>query len=396
MSYQADLYIVLPCIQKEVVTIENPVNTNAELFIDELSNVAKYEFNNAMSDRIERTFIKEIVLDCKTDDRDNPTSLGLQDAFIIQSQFRGTNYCLLTVVVVNTSVSLTHLLDQVSRRELVIIDEGKEIYLTDWIKVYGLESTGKAFYASCISDLPDKEAPYIIAGEAYNADADFRIMSNTIGVSLDQNQAQYTHYEAYMSECGIIYLMKYFDREYSGRLNTECIMIFILELVILKITAINTANNEIVSAYSDNFVSINEIHNIMEQFALSLPLWDIRHFRYFLAQDFANKIEKAFNVPRFIAEYEKNRVFLEQLINVRKLIESEKESKMIELFAIVLAMLQVAPILYNMVLYIMEGIPISLKQIMAFAVSSAVAFFIMWFLFRKRKNKKNEQLGMGN
>ena len=162
-------------------------------------------------------------------------------------------------------------------------------------------------------------------------------------------------------------------------------MIFILELVILKITAINTANNDIVSAYSDNYVSINEIHDIMEQFALSLPLWDIRHFRYFLAQDFANKIEKAFNVPRFIAEYEKNRVFLEQLINVRKLITSEKESKMIELFAIVLAMLQVAPILFSLVLYIMEGRPISIIQIMAFAVSCAVAFLIMWLLFKKKK-----------
>ena len=385
MSYQADLYIMLPCIQKEKVTVENSVSGNAALFIDELSHVAKYEFNNAMSDRIERTFLKEIILNCKTDDRDNPESLGLQDAFIIQSQFRGTNYCLLTVVVVNTSVSLTHLLDQVSRREMVIIDGGKEVYLTDWVKNYGLESTGKAFYASCISDLPDKEAPYIMAGEAYHADADFRIMSNTIGDSLAQNQAQYTHYEAYMSECGIIYVVKDFDSEYSGRLNTECIMIFILELVILKITAINAANNEIVLAYSDNYVSINEIHDIMEQFALSLPLWDIRHFRYFLAQDFANKIEKAFNVPRFIAEYEKNRVFLEQLINVRKLIASEKESRMIELFATVLAMLQVAPHLYNMILYIMEGSPISLTQILSFAVSSAVAFLIMWFIFGRKK-----------
>ena len=386
MSYQADLYIMLPCIQKEKVTVENPINGNAALFIDELSNVAKYEFNNAMSDRIERTFLKEIILNCKTDDRDNPTSLGLQEAFIIRSQFRGTNYCLLTVVVVNTNVSLTHLLDQVSRRELVIVDDGKEIYLTDWVKDYGLESTGKAFYASCISDLPDKEAPYIMAGEAYNADADFRIMSNTIADSLNQNQAQYTHYEAYMSECGIIYVMKDFDHEYAGRLNTECIMIFILELVILKITAINAANNEIVSAYSDNYVSINEIHNIMEQFALSLPLWDIRHFRYFLAQDFANKIEKAFNVPRFIAEYEKNRVFLEQLINVRKLIASEKESKIIQTFATVLAMLQVVPHLFNMVLYVMRGSAISLTQIMSLTISSAVAFLIMWLLFGRKKN----------
>jgi len=390
MSYQADLYIMLPCIQKKNVTVENPVNGNAALFIDELSNVAKYEFNNAMSDRIERTFLKEIILNCKTDDRDNPTSLGLQDAFIIQSQFRGTNYCLLTVVVVNTNVSLTHLLDQVSRREMVIIDGGEEVYLTDWVKDYGLESTGKAFYASCISDLPDKEAPYIIAGEAYNADADFRIMSNTIGDSLNQNQAQYTHYEAYMSECGIIYVMKYFDREYVGRLNTECIMIFILELVILKITAINAANNEIVSAFADNYVSINEIHDIMEQFALSLPLWDIRHFRYFLAQDFANKIEKAFNVPRFVAEYEKNRVFLEQLINVRKLIASEKESKIIQTFATVLAMLQVVPHLFNMVLYVMRGSAISLTQIMSLTISSAVAFLIMWLLFGRKKRSNEE------
>jgi len=386
MNYQADLYIMLPCIQKENVIIETPINSNAASFINELSQVAKYEFNNAMSDKIERVFLKEIILQCKSDDRENPILLGIQNAFIIQSKFKGTNFCLLTIVVVNTVVSLTHLLDQVSRRELMLMDGQKEVNLIDWIKIYGLESTGKAFYATCISDLPKEEAPYIIAGEAYNNDADFRIMSNTIINSLNQNQAQYTHYEAYMSECGIIYLMK-FDNEYSERLNTECIMVFILELVILKITAINAANNAIVSAFSKSDVSLNEIHNIMEQFALSLPLWDIRHFRYFLAQDFANKIENAFNVPRFIAEYEKNRVFLEQLVNVRNLIVSEKESRTIGIFAIILATLQVVPYLFSLVLYIMEGNTITLIQIIAFSISSVVSLLIIWLLFRRKKNR---------
>jgi len=147
-----------------------------------------------------------------------------------------------------------------------------------------------------------------------------------------------------MSGRGIIYVMKGFDENYEERLNIECIMIFIVELIVLKITAINTANETINKAYAKEEVSSKDILDILESFAESLPLWDTQQFRYFLAQEFANRVESSFKVSRYLADYERSRTQLEKIVNIRKLNTSEKETRVVTYFATILTIAQIIPI----------------------------------------------------
>ena len=266
MKTKGDLYIMLPCIQidtsshNEYIIIDN----NAELFLKELYEVAKYEFTSSLNDNLERSFLSKIRLVCKTDDRNNPIKIGEQDAFVTITKY--IDFYIINIIVVDVSVSLTHLLDQVSRRELIIIENNKEVSFNKWINKFGFEPTGKAFFASFLSSLnkEDKEANYIIAAEAFNNQDKNFIKSEMINTLLNKNHQQYSSYDAYMSECGITVKLNELekDNDYSERLKTECLIIFIMELVILKITAINAANNDIIAYFSKEDISKNEINSI--------------------------------------------------------------------------------------------------------------------------------------
>jgi len=384
MNYHADLYIMLPCIQIEKIDFQTIEYKNGNLYKDELDKTAAYEFGSDLNSRITRYLQHKTTLLCKSDDRENPEFLGHQDAFITISQYEKTEFCLFTIGVVDVKENLmTYILDQASRRELCVSEAGEDMFLHKWMKdELKLEQIGKAFFASCVSELPDTaEAQSILAAEAFNRDNDYSIVSKLIKECLNENYAQYSHYDAYMSERGMIYVMKGFDEAYEDRLNIECIMIFIMELIVLKITAINIANNTINRSYAKEDVSSKDILEILENFAKSLPLWDTQHFRYFLAQEFANKVESSFKVSRYLADYENSRKQLEQIVNIRKINTSEKETRVVTFFATILAIGQIIPIFRAIDVNNME------QNIVPIITLFIIAVFTIWFFFGKKTKK---------
>jgi ribosomal protein L18E len=246
-----------------------------------------------------------------------------------------------------------------------------------------------------MSGLPETvEAKNILSAEAYHKDSDFFIVSKTTETNLKENHAQYSHYDAYMSERGIVYIMKDFNETYTERLQTECIMLFIMELIVLKITAINMANDAINKAYAKEEVLTKDILEILENFAKSLPLWETQHFRYFLAQEFANRVESSFKVSRYLADYERSRKQLEQIVNIRKINTSEKETRVVTFFATILAIGQIIPITRAIEINKSDSWGNILKQNTAPIITLIIiVVFTTWFFFGKKlKNKITQKL----
>jgi len=384
INYKADLYIMLPCsIQKGKKEIQENINRDSKLYIEALSDTAQDEFNRDLSSGINRRFQHKINLSCYMDKRGKNKFAGYQDAFIIESRYKDTDFCLLTIVIVDVNVNLiTFILDQVSRGELSISESVQEIRLDKWMNdVLKLESTGKAFFASFMSSEfsnIDLEALFILSAEAFYNEKDYLIVSDTIKECLNKNHAQYSYYDAYMSERGIINVIKKFDKSYEERIKTECKMLFIMELVILKITAINIANEKVIE-YTNKDVSSKEILEILEVFAKSLPMWDIQHFRYFIAQEFANRVEYSFKVSRYLKDYKRNRTQLEQIINIRKLIDSERKTRILSIFGITLTFIQIIP-LYFITLHRLNKNIFESNQILAIIITIVITIILVALL----------------
>ena len=170
-----------------------------------------------------------------------------------------------------------------------------------------------------MSRLPTEVAPYILSGELYSKGASHQLRPEALGSTLTKDYAQYENYDTFLSPCTVACVLEEFSENYEELLQTEGLLLFILELVILKITAVNIANTAVLSAFQKDPKELDTgvILQITECFSKSLPLWDIRHFRRQTAQAFACQIEEAFKVSGCVAEYEKNRMHLEQIISIR-------------------------------------------------------------------------------
>jgi len=416
MSCKADLYIMLPCsIEEEKIVLYESGHEDGELYIDTLSDTAKVEFDSVLSSGIKRHFLGKITLSCYNDLKGN------QDAFIIKSRYKDTNFCLLTVAMVNVDVNMiTFILDQTSRGDLKIFEENQHKLLYDWIEKFGLKSAGKAFFATYMSELPNAvEVPFILAAEAFYDNPNYRIISDTIKECLNKNHAQYSNNDVYMSEHGIINVKKEYDElPYKDRLEIECTIIFIMELIVLKITAINIANKKVIE-YTKKDVSSKGILEILEGFAESLPLWNTQYLKYLIAQEFASRVETSFKVSRYLADYERNRSQLEQIVNIRKLVDAEKNTKAITrfgtiteknkeymtFFGTILAVSQIVPFLTPVLspkvlnIFNLMGFNLEKKFVPLVIFLGLAALAILFFLlmdWKKKKDTNNPDKKPGN
>ncbi|MDR1553585.1 MAG: hypothetical protein LBS69_09015 [Prevotellaceae bacterium] len=394
----SDLYLVFPCTctkgsLKDLSEWESfpqkrkgiQLSELAQDFRGEMKFQSKFEFDSTWSPLIERRNFGDIELVIKNDDRHNPEIIGSQAAFGIETHYAESDLSLFYVVVPNISALLTFILDQSSRREVTIRIGGEEIEVEKWLEKFGLHVTSKAYYCVCTSGLDANEARNIIASEAYYPESQMFINSKDVKQILDENIAQYTHYDCFASHCGTIYVMKEFAETYPCRLYSECLIMFILEIIILKISAIQLANKQVIEQIeSYKNIGQKDMRDIFEQFSKSIHLWDTQHFRYFISQTLANRIEQSFGLNSFLEQYDRNRKLLEQLNGISSIIVDKRKSIMLSL----LATMQLASISYSFWFYApyIRDIPIPFSQWLSFALSSIIAgAMAYYFIFKKGK-----------
>ena len=397
MPYRSDLYIFLPCIVNGSFSSEDKASENMDMFINEMSATSEYEFDKVMNKSLKRYRMGEITLMCWSDGPDS-VSMGEQKAFITASLFDRTDLCLMIIAVPEVEVSLTHLLDQASRGELTVKDNEKEMLLSEMIERFGLKITGKAFCASCVSEFPKNEAGDIIAGEVHDESLSAHTDAKEIFALFGENRMQYYHHDAYLSPFGVMYIVNDFVDDYAYRLKIECLLIFIMELVILKITAINAVKEDVVTALMEEKPSMEEVLKISEKFSKSMPLWDTNRFRYHVAQIFADRVASSFRVPEYVEEYEKNQRFLEHMIRIKSLITSEKSivssemgRRALSLLVTVLAVLQFVPLLYSVIHHFVQGNGVSIEEIISLFFSATLIVVLVYLLFGKGMLLRKEQ-----
>ena len=99
---------------------------------------------------------------------------------------------MVTICIVNVKEGLLiYIIDQASSREMCISEAGQDIPLNNWMKdALKLEQAGRAFFASCVSELPDiVEARSILSAEAFHKDSDYSIVLKVTEENLKENHA---------------------------------------------------------------------------------------------------------------------------------------------------------------------------------------------------------------
>lgn len=126
------------------------------------------------------------------------------------------------------------------------------------------------------------------------------------------------------------------------------------------------------------------------EFAKTIVFWDIRNFRYETTQSVADSIARAFKIQELMDTYRSNQDFLEHLITIHSARVSEHENRRLNGLLVFLAVCQVAPVFYGIMLSIITH-ELNLSNIIA-AVSSASSFVVILLFYRILQNRRGRKI----
>lgn len=403
-SYPAsDLYIFLPCnIDRSIpYSSGKAVPPIAGRYLEQLDLISKYEFNSRLTQNIERTFLDQVEIICETDDFEGKSELGRQRANIFITWHTNTKIAVVTLAVPAISVSITHLLDQMARGEILICDSsaanGRQ-KITGWLEsryFLTLVGTPRAYVNLSTRPQTEMEMLYLLATEAIGNKVYSKITGENFKAAASQNVAQYEYSDIYVAETCVVQIFKEFSDTYEMRLVRQLLTLFSIELILFQDAAISRVNHRVAAELDrqeqfSNRDAFRIIEDLNLEFAKTIVFWDIRNFRYETTQSVADSIARAFKIQELMDTYRSNQDFLEHLITIHSARVSEHENRRLNGLLVFLAVCQVAPVFYGIMLSIITH-ELNLSNIIA-AVSSASSFVVILLFYRILQNRRGRKI----
>ena len=351
---------------------------------------------------------------------DEETEVGLQKGYVILSAHRSTHMYIATVFFPEYAYSTTQLEDQVSNDYLKIADPrisediykkaGKRRYLRlyDYLwETYRLHRCGQEKILLCMDKKPDAdryptEFQNILAAEVYNSTfINYHIDNESLRDMCLNDRAQYSYYEAYTSQMVIAFILekKYFELGLDERMNITATYLFIAELIMFQNTALARMNAKVTEALASNGdMSTEEILELNQEYARTIPFWEPRNFNYLGTQAEADQIKKAFSNEELRDTYNQYQEFLEHVVDLKNGERENRNSMILNIAATVLAIIQVQGFATDLLaeFYASAGIEIA-SRFRGFDTTFShsllgMLFVLILFIFI-RDRKKNRDKG---
>ena len=207
------------------------------------------------------------------------------------------------------------------------------------------------------------------------------ITNNCFITRANTNIAQYDSANIYASENVIIEIPKNFKVEFTERIKSQILTLFIAEIFIFQAATIFETKKYI------EYLIANE-HIGKSNFKESIPIllikskryWDRNQFLYPTARKLAENIGEAMNVSELHLYQTDNEKMLDKLIQMNKLKQEEIESSSLNAILLIISLLGVIPIVSEMVIKIYEN-KFNSVDVISYMVSIA-SCFVLWMLYK--------------
>ncbi|MDX9795707.1 MAG: hypothetical protein RBT24_02645 [Arcobacteraceae bacterium] len=384
-KFSGNCYLFFPCYYSTYKKIGVSTAQINDFTNDYLVSFTKYfslEVNVQLHQNTQRVYLNTInILYLDGQEHQDKKTIPVD---VFMTFHKKTKLSVITLAIFNAEIPISNLLDRISQNNIEIEFENKYITLDTYLKNYGITklNSGKVCL-SAHTEIDDNIFPYYFANETYNSSVMFaKLKHEKFGKNVFSNIAQYDSSDLYVGKKSILRIDK---RDYSvdkkGRIESDIIFLFIMEILIFKEASLERTNQKIVNYISNNkYISISELNKVSMEFSRTMPFWDINVFNYITAQNLANDIQKAFLIEDKYNVYLKNQKFLQHKLNLKQSIEQEKENSLLFYIAIILFSFEI----YNVCKDFISSKPLSL--------SLATFIFILLLIYKSRKNKSIENV----
>jgi len=199
------------------------------------------------------------------------------------------------------------------------------------------------------------------------------------------NYAQYPFCKIYASEKNVVFITKSDDE----RIGNECLILFIMELLMLQLCAISSVYDEIIGDFEKDDFSKKIINRVNRSFSNAARLWDCDNFTYLAAKKIYEEIAQEFNIPRLRGDNKANLDMFEKIATVKS---QEKTQTFMFWFTLAAGFSAISG-LVMLVVQSFEGDTTSLSTLKwtALIIASVLAFYGLWSLQKPRNKAKKKK-----
>ena len=434
-SYQDDLYLMLPLAEHEAnLRVANLLEGKgaakpaafateeeaalADHLIDQVRYMIEYECSNEVARDLEFVHLGSFDFLHTTDDyegRDPDTPevvIGTARGHSVLVAHRKTHMFVLTVLLPRYPFSVTQMEDQLSCGYLKIRDPrvadvdtrgedgatqdaGRFVFFADYLRdTYGLHACGQAKSVLYLSSMPEQPAELadILAAEAYdNFDREYGIESPEISHMAADNRAQFNDYEVYLSDRAIAFITKNWRDDLTERVEDFADYLFIVIMTLFQNTALAKVNmrvTKILEAGSD--ISPRTKLSIDREYGATIRFWEMQNFRYLTSQLEAAQVREAFGNAELKEAYREHQEYLEHLVSVKAAITEARNGMIINVVAIILAVIEVQPFFVELMQHVYGWLGIEATYAPAtinYGMFGGVALLVLVLIINGRRQR---------
>lgn len=400
--FSGNIYIAIPSFLDEKCSFKHfcktKVSQNSEdiPLLVELTKRCNNEIASDVHQSLERFYLGEYELACYDQFECSEENGFYKKANLYVSLHNKTCLGVVTVEFHNQQFAVSQLLDRVSQDNLVVRHEDHSIQtlkdlLAEKFQINAFSTAAKV----CLSTrnaIHKDVLPYYLANETFNSnDMQAQIISSELQQKTLNNVAQYNSSDLFVGRHSVLRIDKRQGSNVYPELQSDSTFIFIIEALLFKEAAVLRTNQQVLRAISKaELLSLKTMEKVTSSFAVTMPFWDIRIFKYLTAQHLANHLEKNFGIDKHFDLYEKNQQFLQHKINIRQGIEEDSKNKVLYLIAIVLFIFEISPYLFNLFNRVLGDKGLKSTEVLAVlgAGTTTGLITLILVLIIKRRTKK--------
>ncbi len=336
----------------------------------------------------------------QSDDPEEEQEIVIGDVrgHVVLTAHRKTHLFVLTIMFHSYPYSTTQMMDQMSYGYLKIRDpENPKQYVPFYeylLQNFGLHACGPAKCLDYMSAKPvdEREFQDILAAEAFNnMSTEYDIDSDELREMCQTNRAQFSDYEAYLSSRSIAYVKNDFAEKVEDRICDVADYLFIVILVLFQNTALEKVNTKVTDLLeNEGEVSFRIKLEIDQEYGKTIRFWEKQNFKYLASQQESTVIREAFLNDELKQEYAEHQDFLNQIVDVKAAISESRTGLIINVVAIILAVISVQPFFVEILQVLYKHLDIQA----AYADSTynytlfggIVAFIVIYNIIRRKRH----------
>jgi len=384
---KSDIFVLIPCHVENSYSHLKTLNSSSknkytDEYLEKMKNISASELVDRVSNAFERYFLGEyellVLADELSDNIENKKVIDSVKIKLLITACERTRLSVLVGIICDYEGNPTNILDQITREELVL-KVNKRIKVSDFIKSeFQIIKNGEA--KTCLiqnekSSIED--VLYYMATETNDSSlVDTKIISSKYHKLAVDNLAVYDFSDIYVSE-SVIYQVLH-DEDGNDRLQYEGLLIFIVELLVMQLSAVYRTNNKVAQALEENqSINVKEYEKFSNEFANTLSIWQINIYRYKGAQTIANAIAERFEIEKVRKNYKQNDEFLQSIINTRNVKNAMKESNILFYVAILLFIKDFYLIVKNIYLFFSGSQEVAFGDIFSISTSFVILLIVL-------------------